>query len=205
MVLDEVIELPASRDAVRRRHAQESSLGRSLPVDAATRARSVVCSGSSRGGSIAQLRRRVGRRARGARFRGLRDRRAERRRDGRRDVYRTISATTPYLPADRPRYLMGVGTPRRSMLEAVERGVDMFDCVMPTRNGRNALAYTDEGPDSAPQRQVHTRDPASAGRRLPLHRVPQPQPRLPPPPLPWRARCSGRSCCRFTTSRTTNA
>jgi queuine tRNA-ribosyltransferase len=56
-----------------------------------------------------------------------------------------ISATTPHLPADRPRYLMGVGTPR-DLLAAIERGVDMFDCVMPTRNGRNALAFTADGP-----------------------------------------------------------
>ena len=61
------------------------------------------------------------------------------------DMYRTISATSPFLPKDRPRYLMGVGTPN-DLLEAVARGVDMFDCVMPTRNGRNALAFTDEGP-----------------------------------------------------------
>lgn len=61
------------------------------------------------------------------------------------EMYRTIQATTPALPADRPRYLMGVGTPR-DLVEAVERGVDLFDCVMPTRNGRNALAFTAEGP-----------------------------------------------------------
>jgi queuine tRNA-ribosyltransferase len=51
----------------------------------------------------------------------------------------------PALPADRPHYLMGVGTPD-DILEAVARGIDMFDCVMPTRNGRNALAFTDRGP-----------------------------------------------------------
>jgi queuine tRNA-ribosyltransferase len=61
------------------------------------------------------------------------------------DMYRTIAATTPHLPHDRPRYLMGVGKPE-DLVEAVHRGVDMFDCVMPTRNGRNALAFTDEGP-----------------------------------------------------------
>ena len=61
------------------------------------------------------------------------------------DMYRTIEATTVHLPRDRPRYLMGVGKPE-DLLEAVARGVDMFDCVMPTRNGRNGLAFTDEGP-----------------------------------------------------------
>jgi len=52
-----------------------------------------------------------------------------------------IEAAAPELPADRPRYLMGVGTPE-DILEAVRRGIDMFDCVMPTRNGRHGLAFT---------------------------------------------------------------
>jgi queuine tRNA-ribosyltransferase len=51
----------------------------------------------------------------------------------------------PHLPADRPRYLMGVGTPE-DLLEAIRRGIDMFDCVMPTRNGRHGLAFTRRGP-----------------------------------------------------------
>ncbi|QIG91940.1 MULTISPECIES: tRNA guanosine(34) transglycosylase Tgt [unclassified Bradyrhizobium] len=52
-----------------------------------------------------------------------------------------IEETAPALPADRPRYLMGVGTPE-DILEAVARGIDMFDCVMPTRNGRHGMAFT---------------------------------------------------------------
>jgi len=56
-----------------------------------------------------------------------------------------VSETVPALPADRPRYLMGVGTPA-DLLEALARGVDMFDCVMPTRNGRHGLAFTRFGP-----------------------------------------------------------
>jgi len=52
-----------------------------------------------------------------------------------------IEATVPHLPGDRPRYLMGVGTPE-DLLEAVGRGIDMFDCVMPTRNGRHGVAFT---------------------------------------------------------------
>src|SRR6202158_543364 len=52
-----------------------------------------------------------------------------------------IEEVTPILPRDRPRYLMGVGTPE-DMLEAVARGIDMFDCVMPTRNGRHGMAFT---------------------------------------------------------------
>ncbi|MET0969122.1 MAG: tRNA guanosine(34) transglycosylase Tgt [Tardiphaga sp.] len=55
-----------------------------------------------------------------------------------------IEEVVPILPSDRPRYLMGVGTPE-DMLEAVARGVDMFDCVMPTRNGRHGMAFTRHG------------------------------------------------------------
>lgn len=61
------------------------------------------------------------------------------------EMYRIISATTPEMPSEKPRYLMGVGRPV-DLIEAVARGIDLFDCVMPTRNGRNALAFTDEGP-----------------------------------------------------------
>ncbi len=60
------------------------------------------------------------------------------------DMLRMLEATVPELPADRPRYLMGVGRPE-DLLEAIGRGIDLFDCVMPTRNGRNAMAFTDEG------------------------------------------------------------
>lgn len=60
------------------------------------------------------------------------------------EMYRITAATTPHLPADRPRYLMGVGTPV-DLLQSVARGIDLFDCVMPTRNGRNGLAFTDRG------------------------------------------------------------
>ena len=52
-----------------------------------------------------------------------------------------IGETAPLLPQDRPRYLMGVGTPD-DIVEAVARGIDMFDCVMPTRNGRHGMAFT---------------------------------------------------------------
>ena len=56
----------------------------------------------------------------------------------------TLDTTLPLLPADRPRYLMGVGRPE-DIVEAVRRGVDLFDCVMPTRNARNGFLYTREG------------------------------------------------------------
>ncbi|MGA2798575.1 MAG: tRNA guanosine(34) transglycosylase Tgt [Thermoguttaceae bacterium] len=61
------------------------------------------------------------------------------------EMYRILDVTVPELPADKPRYLMGVGRPE-DLLEAVGKGIDLFDCVMPTRNGRNALAFTDQGP-----------------------------------------------------------
>jgi len=59
-------------------------------------------------------------------------------------MYEMIELVNPILPKDKPRYLMGVGTPS-NLLEAIARGVDMFDCVMPTRNGRNAMLFTSEG------------------------------------------------------------
>lgn len=60
------------------------------------------------------------------------------------DMYRIIDATVPYLPQDKPTYLMGVGTPA-NILEAVDRGVDFFDCVYPSRNGRHGHVYTNHG------------------------------------------------------------
>lgn len=60
------------------------------------------------------------------------------------DMYSTIEVVNEILPKDKPRYLMGVGTPV-NILEAIDRGVDMFDCVMPTRNGRNGMLFTSEG------------------------------------------------------------
>lgn len=60
------------------------------------------------------------------------------------DMYRILDCTVPYLPKDKPVYLMGVGTPA-NILEGVERGVDFFDCVYPSRNGRHGHAYTNHG------------------------------------------------------------
>lgn len=71
-------------------------------------------------------------------------------------MYETLDWTVPALPTDRPRYLMGVGTPR-DLLEAVSRGIDLFDCVMPTRNGRNAMAFTSSGPIKM-RNACHARD-----------------------------------------------
>ncbi len=60
------------------------------------------------------------------------------------DMYRVTENVTPHLPQDKPRYLMGVGTPA-NLVESVARGVDMFDCVMPTRHARNGFLFTSEG------------------------------------------------------------
>ncbi len=60
------------------------------------------------------------------------------------DMYRIISAVEPYMPEDKPRYLMGVGTPG-NILEGVSRGVDLFDCVMPSRNARHGQLFTKKG------------------------------------------------------------
>lgn len=76
------------------------------------------------------------------------------------DMYRVISETTPNLPQEKPRYLMGVGRPI-DLLEGIARGIDMFDCVMPTRNGRNALAFTWQG-------QVRLRNAKHADDSRPL-------------------------------------
>lgn len=60
------------------------------------------------------------------------------------EMYRILDAVVPYLPEDKPTYLMGVGTPA-NILEAVDRGIDFFDCVYPTRNGRHGHVYTNHG------------------------------------------------------------
>ncbi|MDE2515201.1 MAG: tRNA guanosine(34) transglycosylase Tgt [Rhodospirillales bacterium] len=64
--------------------------------------------------------------------------------EGQEAMFSVLEATVPALPSDRPRYLMGVGTPD-DLIGAVARGIDMFDCVMPTRAGRTARAYTSQG------------------------------------------------------------
>jgi queuine tRNA-ribosyltransferase len=72
------------------------------------------------------------------------------------EMYACLEAVTPMLPADRPRYLMGVGRPQ-DIIEGIARGIDLFDCVMPTRNGRNALLFTDAGPVRL-RNAMHERD-----------------------------------------------
>ena len=71
-------------------------------------------------------------------------------------MYEMLDVTCPVLPEQKPRYLMGVGRPE-DLIEGIRRGVDMFDCVMPTRNGRNAMAFTDSGHLKL-RNAVHERD-----------------------------------------------
>jgi queuine tRNA-ribosyltransferase len=70
---------------------------------------------------------------------------------------KVVAEVAPALPAERPRYLMGVGTPE-NILDAVARGIDMFDCVLPTRNGRHGVAFTRRGPVSLKNAR-HAADP----------------------------------------------
>jgi len=82
----------------------------------------------------------------------------------------TVAEIAPALPADRPRYLMGVGTPE-DILEAVARGVDMFDCVLPTRNGRHGLAFSRFGPINLKNaRHAHDARPLDADSTCPAAR-----------------------------------
>src|SRR5436190_4167970 len=72
------------------------------------------------------------------------------------EMYGILDVVCPAMPADKPRYLMGVGTPQ-DLLNSIRRGIDLFDCVLPTRNGRNAMAFTDAGPLRL-RNNVHQRD-----------------------------------------------
>jgi queuine tRNA-ribosyltransferase len=85
-------------------------------------------------------------------------------------MFDTLDATVPHLPQDRPRYLMGVGKPS-DIVGAVLRGIDMFDCVLPTRNGRHGLAFTRFGAINIKNAQ-HAEDlrPLDAESRCPAAR-----------------------------------
>ena len=77
--------------------------------------------------------------------------------EGQETMFAVLDATVPALPEDRPRYLMGVGTPA-DIVEAVARGIDLFDCVLPTRNGRHGLGFTPCGPVNL-KNAKHAEDP----------------------------------------------
>jgi queuine tRNA-ribosyltransferase len=78
--------------------------------------------------------------------------------EGHEVMLRTLEGVVPLLPAEKPRYLMGVGTPL-DLIQSVARGIDMFDCVLPTRNGRHGLAYTWSGRINL-KNACHAEDPA---------------------------------------------
>jgi queuine tRNA-ribosyltransferase len=103
-------------------------------------------------------------------------------------MYRLVSELAPQLPAERPRYLMGVGTPE-NIVHAVASGVDMFDCVLPTRNARNGWLYTSAG-------VLRVRNAEYAADLRPVDRcvvhLPSLQPCL-PAPLPPRQEFSARA------------
>ena len=100
--------------------------------------------------------------------------------EGQAAMFATLDATVPLLPPDRPRYLMGVGTPD-DLMGAVQRGIDMFDCVMPTRAGRTARAFTSAGvlnlrnarhaPDPAPLDPACTCTACTRHSRAYLHHL----------------------------------
>jgi queuine tRNA-ribosyltransferase len=101
-----------------------------------------------------------------------------------------LRATMPHLPSDRPRYLMGVGQPR-DIIAAVAAGIDMFDCVLPTRCGRNALVYTFTATRSTPPMIVRSRRAAPASPAGTIAATSG--------TCSWPTRCSGRCWRRSTT------
>jgi queuine tRNA-ribosyltransferase len=142
MVLDHVVALPNQAEVVR--DAAERTIRWAARCQAAARRPDQALFGIVQGGLDAQLRVSCARRLAeldlpGYAIGGLSVGEEPC------QMYGVLDAVVPAMPADRPRYLMGVGRPA-DLLEAVRRGVDLFDCVMPTRCGRNALAFTDQGP-----------------------------------------------------------
>ena len=105
-----------------------------------------------------------------------------------------LAPTAALLPADRPRYLMGVGRPQ-DILAGVAAGIDLFDCVLPTRNGRNAQAFTADGAGADAQRPSPARCGPFGVRLSVLHLY-----RISAEPIciicSWRRRCWGQRCCR---------
>jgi queuine tRNA-ribosyltransferase len=164
MVLDECIALPASRQESAR--AMELSLrwaerSKAAYADAPGRAVfAIVQGGTDEGLRLASAHGLVGLGFDGYALGGLAVG------EGQDLMLETIAATVPALPQDRPRYLMGVGTPG-DLVEAVERGIDMFDCVLPTRSGRHGQAFTSAGRlnlrNAAFAEDIRPLDPAGAG------------------------------------------
>jgi queuine tRNA-ribosyltransferase len=145
MQFDECIELPAERREVER--AMELSLRwaeRSQRAFAQFSKPGQALFGIVQGGVDADLRRRSAQALRAMNFPGYAVGGLAVG-EGHEVMLQTLEATLPHLPHSKPRYLMGVGTPF-DLIESVARGIDMFDCVMPTRNGRHGYAFTWDGP-----------------------------------------------------------
>jgi queuine tRNA-ribosyltransferase len=161
MVLDECPALPAERPALEKsvamsmRWARRSKAAFGEQTDEERMAR--ACFGIVQGGTFADLRQRSAQELREIGFDGyavgglaVGELQAA--------MFETLEATVPHLPADQPHYLMGVGKPD-DIVGAVLRGIDMFDCVLPTRSGRNGQAFTWEGPLNLKNAR-HADDPA---------------------------------------------
>ena len=181
MVLDECIALPASGAEVAARHGAVPALGRALQGRLRAPATATACSASSR---AAPTRSSAQRSAEGLVGIGF---------DGyaigglavgepQELMFATLDATCPALPEDRPRYLMGVGKPA-DLVGAVARGVDMFDCVLPTRSGRTGQAFTRRGTVNLKNAR-HADDPRPLDEEFELPGRPRLQPRLPAPSGP---------------------
>jgi len=141
MQLDHVVALPATREAVA--HAMQRSLRWAERCLAAHRREDQAVFGIVQGGLEPDLREESAVRLRGLGFDGYAVGGLSVG-EGPDAMVATLRATMPHLPAERPRYLMGVGQPR-DIIAAVAAGIDMFDCVLPTRCGRNSLVYTFDG------------------------------------------------------------
>ncbi len=173
MVFDECPALPASHAAIEKsmalsmRWARRSKAAFALQTEEERRGR--ACFGIVQGGTYPDLRQRsvhdlleigfdgyaVGGLAVG---------------EGQAAMFETLEAAVPHLPADRPRYLMGVGKPQ-DIVGAVRRGIDMFDCVLPTRSGRNGQAFTWNGTLNLKNaRHADDGDPLDPGCRCPACR-----------------------------------
>jgi queuine tRNA-ribosyltransferase len=171
--LDECLAYPASRAATERSLALTLAWAlRSRAAHAAGGDRGQALFGIVQGGTDEELRRRAAAETVALDFAGyaIGGMAVGEPKDA---MYHLTAVTAAALPADRPRYLMGVGKPE-DLVEAVARGVDMFDCVLPTRNARNGQAFTADGPVTIKQAR-HARDPG-----------------------PLQADCSCYTCRRFS-------
>jgi queuine tRNA-ribosyltransferase len=153
MVLDHVIGLPSERNLVA--EAMRRSVRWAARCQAATKRPDQALFAIVQGGLDAELRAESAEKLRELKFPGYAIGGLSVG-ESPQEMLAAVNITVPLLPHDRPRYLMGVGRPI-DLLEAIARGVDLFDCVMPTRNGRNALAFTDAGPVRL-RNQQHAQD-----------------------------------------------